>query len=525
MNKISKNCTELVANCDQNKIPLGTYCYPFSYNNKKNNTTFTSQDRMVTGSINSISETSLPECAYDCYANSNCGAFAFMSEQNTQDGFIPTTTGTCYQFDNNYSLIQQPLQGFSNQCASVYTKNIGTDNGLSIVSLDNESLDIDLDNKVLTEQLPKIQTTYSGSPCRAELAGTSLTDPDSDQVIQDMVNWCEKNRDKQVCNEFCNNIYYNEYCTWQNKSNIPIYISFVLFLISVFILIYFARSNKKIYTILTTCFIFAIIIYVIVFYIKKNRTDSQNKPDYTPWFSKDFSNCQDSTCKNGCANYLEKCRCQNTSMLYGDSYELHLNYKPQNCNKPQHYVIEGGILGELNEAQFVVGDPTKDVFTSGILEIYDKNGSAIKFPTQVYSGDLVTLKYNGTWLTVSQNVIDYKNSIEHEPDDYKYNTIANGDVNNRAVFQIMNTDSKKHNLEIGDTFTILYNNTTGWIADVYDYSANKDGVTPGNPGFNNTFIHFDCTTNDCNCTYADITVDNYKYEVGGPAILTCKKKT
>jgi len=404
------NCTNKIADCNQNELAVNNTCYQYSASNNNSGTVFEFSNNETEGNIiGTDTNINLHECAVKCYQNPNCSAIRFNISPEDSDGGL-LSEGDCYYYGYNLES-KNTLPSWPDKCSSIYTKNIvDNSNKVSI-----GPIVIDLNTARTSDSQSQVKTKYSGSVCRRKIADDATGNIYDFQTIQDMSDWCSKNQNVDSCKNFCDNdAYTNNYCPWKSKITKITYILIGIWFLLVFLMVYlYIRAEtiiKKKYII----FSFSIILIGILIYIVYNigvvfgYFKGSTQKDY----SSNIINISGSGTCDSSSNGLSckpfgdvGCINQPEYLYYGIPYYFKsVNQRDSNGNKvgycggllpPEGYIGQQINPGQTNQGCFNILDTTTDESNPpGIFMIYQGDGTLppTDIPVPVLNGDSILLQ-------------------------------------------------------------------------------------------------------------------------------------
>lgn len=412
---IAKSCTALIPDCNIDQMPVGSSCYGFNYDAVPDGATvFTAHNQYgIYGSPISTDNLTLQSCALKCRQNDDCKAieFGISSTENRPDLW---NTGTCKLY-NNYVNVPSPPQGKPDTCTTLYYKTVG-DNDIVSISSGGKNLNIDLSNNKPADEVPTIESDYGGSTCRKEVVDGAYAGEEDQPLLQNMADWCKSHQDFAVCNEFCNNELYKDYCTWIDKPGKHFYLYLILWFVFLFVFIMVLvrtedKKKKRFITISGIIILIVIGILVIqnIYQIFSNKPKTGGKSDFPSWnwrshTGKPLPPCTVS-CSNGganCGEFMGGCFCQGNSLLYGQGYYLEATGQANDwtggVNTSKGYTPKGK-LGAIS-SNFWMDIGTTPV-TFQFLTVDQKDDIR-----PIFEGDIVYIKLNGKFISTGGNVID-----------------------------------------------------------------------------------------------------------------------
>ena len=150
---------------------------------------------------------------------------------------------------------------------------------------DNAGIEVDLATGVEKPSVTRLDSKYSGSGCRAQLAkpDADASDASGKLALQAMGEWCNNNPKLQVCNEFCNNPDNQLYCK-QKPYPTKMLVFLILFCVITFFFIYLAikqysftvrgKSLKKEVYALFICAMIVFFTLSVIYIVKFIREDT-----------------------------------------------------------------------------------------------------------------------------------------------------------------------------------------------------------------------------------------------------------
>jgi len=216
---INDVCTVEVPDCDYGYTNAGGFCYKINTeSNPACNTFYQSEGDIAGNSTLGTYQTSIIDCMNKCNSLKECKSIKFNYTGT------PSANGLCRltAIGDTVDIVPVSDDLSSYTCADVYMKQGDANNPLclNVVSKDTAKIiNIDLGTAQQKPIMPKVETRYVGADCRQSIINTNLsTNDDSDQLLQDMGDFCEKNPKIDTCKSFCKNLNYSSYCS----SKLPI---------------------------------------------------------------------------------------------------------------------------------------------------------------------------------------------------------------------------------------------------------------------------------------------------------------
>jgi len=267
-------CANLEPNCDKGKLPIGDTCYPYAK-------TSSPQEEGIVYSLNGTdmygtvlaneSAASVYECLRKCNQNDTCN----LSKYNFDKGECTLLTQ-----GNQGGQTVLVSKNDPQDCVNVYTRQGGTDkDSLNILQESNDNIFVSFKGGTPTKNVKKIEGNYIGTECRQEVA-TNTYDPAShDDVLQGMADFCKNHSDFKVCNEFCKNSTYSDYCPQKKKTLLLIFSG--LFFLFLFLSILTLVKKKKIYLLFgfLTLISLGLAIWRLIIFLHSD-TYIGDKPDF-----------------------------------------------------------------------------------------------------------------------------------------------------------------------------------------------------------------------------------------------------
>lgn len=235
--------------------------------------------------ITSSPHTLLFDCLNQCHIEGECNGihFSYDNPSNQDETTIP---GYCQlvktkQFGN---LLPLPEAGYS--CAMNFTRSSKeTDKDCLNIAGTNSGISIDMSSSQSPVLKKRILTKYLGSNCRKSVANSDLDPNDNRELLQTMGNWCQQNKDIDVCKTFCNNSSYTQFCDIQ-PNKFPVIMTIIFFVCVFFTIISAIHiENKKIKISVMIMFIIGALVVAYIGY--KNYTDYSANQGY-PGTKKDY---------------------------------------------------------------------------------------------------------------------------------------------------------------------------------------------------------------------------------------------
>lgn len=297
-----EGCLKDIADCGtKNTIYIDDLCYMSSQTPGQCDTftpIFTNYDNP--SYISSKPGTLLFECIKSCHNLDDCNAiqFSYNNKNNQDETTIP---GYCQLVKNNQPGKLLPTPATGNSCVLNFNRSKGaTDTDCINIASSNNSLSVDLSSANAPPIKKRILTKYLGASCRKAVADSDL-DPNSNrELLQTMGNWCQQNKDIDVCKTFCNNDSYSQFCDIQ-PNKYPIVMTIIFFVCIFFTIISAIHiENKKIKISVMIMFIIGALVVAYIGY--KNYTDYSANQGY-PGTKKDYVSGNDWKWNNiGCIN-------------------------------------------------------------------------------------------------------------------------------------------------------------------------------------------------------------------------------
>lgn len=311
------SCNDQIADCGRDEMSIHKSCAPFTvtsqYSGNYPEYAVGTEDEAwpVIGQQSTFQ--SPYECIQSCNVTDSCGAARYNYN-----------TGTCTLLDTSSPAAIIDRSNEESKCIGLFVKdkNTGPKNcttsnpdkncqNMSVAIKSDQILNIDMANAKPAKTIQRIQSDWSGAPCR-ELAADGKIPPDNKDVLDGMGQFCKDNPNFKVCNQFCNNDIYTDFC--QVKSSTKLMIVFIalffLFLL-VFILVRVKGKKRMSYIFggLTGVFL-GLSVWKVVEYIRsKGGEYNGNKKDYPMSVAPSSKYCVDNNfvCRNHTAPKGQRC--------------------------------------------------------------------------------------------------------------------------------------------------------------------------------------------------------------------------
>ena len=323
------NCNDIIPECKKNEISVSGYCIPLSNIQKNPEYTFTqTYDKSGYNNYKTIQITqnsSLFDGIESCVNNDNCDAIRYDYGNNKEGYEFSDTSGNVTLLQNDSGATRNSMSPYTddNSCASLYIKQKNTDNieagAVSMVSNDKtKKVSLNLSKKYKAGvSTQRIKNPYEGVECR-KYVSQGGGDPKNTDLMNNMISYCNDNKDLQVCNDFCAQNIYSDYCSKNSPILLIVFAS--VFLLLVFIIMYiFSQHNKYsteiVYMILVVLIIFTIIGFILSYikYSKKifsgNTADNSTSDLFPDINTKCTSKDTPGTCYKGCRSIFGACDC------------------------------------------------------------------------------------------------------------------------------------------------------------------------------------------------------------------------
>lgn len=280
---IVSECTKAITDCPQNYINSGGSCYQYKNEAVPNCTTFvaTASENFPTNQYSSKSQVENPyDCVMNCWGDNDCYACGYNKSSGECRLYSSSSTN---QSKNRFSLFRSALKNDPQGDTACYFKRTsGTSKECINFVTTDKTISVNVNDRKDGNLLPKIESKYLGGSCRDYIAKHDVGS-DKSNIASDMAKWCQNNKDKQVCTDFCNETNYSSYCNPPFPSSIIVFT--VLFFISLFgvFIIYKKHPNKKTleFGLPIVALFFILTIYKSISYATKSKGGfTGNKPDY-----------------------------------------------------------------------------------------------------------------------------------------------------------------------------------------------------------------------------------------------------
>lgn len=236
--------------------------------------------------ISTTPNTLLFDCLNECHNVDDCIGIHF-SYNNSSSQNETTIPGSCQLVSAaaKGNLLPIPEAGYS--CALNFKRsNKETERDCLNIQGNNSGVSIDMSSSKSPTVKKRILTKYLGAACRKSVANSDLDTDSNRELLQTMGNWCQENKDIDVCKTFCNNSSYSQFCNIQ-PNKFPIVMTIIFFVCIFFIIISAVHiKNKKIMIAVIICLIVGALISAYMGY--RDYTNYSANQGY-PGTKKDYS--------------------------------------------------------------------------------------------------------------------------------------------------------------------------------------------------------------------------------------------